>query len=103
MPRYAADLARTETNLAELQPPEEALRSYQAARTLKDRLARDYPGVPDYAAGLARTYFNLALFQVAIKQEADAVKSYEAARTLLEPVVREPGLRTAGFPDCRTT
>jgi tetratricopeptide (TPR) repeat protein len=85
--------------LARLNRKGEALSSYQAARAVAERLVRDHPHMPDYAADLARKCHDLAQFQAQLRRHSEALKSYEAARALWEALARDDRRYCAALAD----
>jgi tetratricopeptide (TPR) repeat protein len=77
----------------------DAIRAYDAAREIFERLARDHPAVTAYAQDLARTHNNLGNLLATTGDPAGARRAYEAAREIFERLARDhpemPGYASA--------
>jgi serine/threonine protein kinase/tetratricopeptide (TPR) repeat protein len=76
-------LADSYENLADIQrrdgQPESALKSYQEALPIRERLASANPAVTDYQNDLAHIYFTLGLLRAEIGQPVAAAEAYQRA------------------------
>jgi tetratricopeptide (TPR) repeat protein len=69
--------------------PAEALASYEQARPILERLARENPSVTDFQRDLAMSLINIGNLQSEAGRPAEALASYEQARPILERLARE--------------
>ena len=66
--------------------PAMALRSWEQARAIREKLVAAQPEVTQYQVDLARTYMNLGVLQSASGQPAAALKYYEQGLAILKPL-----------------
>jgi eukaryotic-like serine/threonine-protein kinase len=92
-PESLAQLASAIFDLAlltnEIGDREDALRSYQEALAIRDRLARAKPLDTALERDLARTHNNIGGVQSETSRPVEAMASYEAARAIWERLVRQ--------------
>ena len=69
--------------------PAEALASYEQARAIRERLARENPSVTEFQSDLAGSHNNIGVLQDETGRPAEALASYEQARAIRERLVRE--------------
>jgi serine/threonine-protein kinase len=90
-PDITAGLADAYFNVAyiteEIGSKRDALRAYEKARAIYQRLVERRPDVAEYQRELAGTCHNLGLLQVALGRRAAARRSYERARDIGERLV----------------
>ena len=69
--------------------PAEALRAYERARDIHERLARDNPSVTRSQSDLARSHGNIGVLLNDTGRPAEALAAYERARDISERLARE--------------
>jgi serine/threonine-protein kinase len=88
-----ADLASNYFRLAfitdEIGRNPEALKYYQQARAVQERLIKDYPRVASYQSDLALTYNKLGNLEREAGHRATALDYYEEARAIREQLVKD--------------
>ncbi len=67
----------------------EAAAMYGRAIGIQENLVREYPTVAEYQSGLALSYQNLAVAQMALKQQEQSTASYQKAIDIYAKLVRE--------------
>jgi eukaryotic-like serine/threonine-protein kinase len=71
-----------------------ALRAYEEARAIRERLAKEYPSHTKCQGELARTHNHIAILQADLGRSAEALASYERGRAIREQVMRaEPSIK----------
>jgi tetratricopeptide (TPR) repeat protein len=92
-PELQFELIRTYTGAAKvadsLGSKPEALKAYQQALHMLDRLVTRCPGVPDYRLELAEVHHSLGRFYADTGQIDQALRSYEAGRAIREQLRRD--------------
>jgi serine/threonine protein kinase len=79
--------------LAQSERPEPARESYEAALSLQVKLARDFPGVPQYKEVLAATYNSLGTLHSELRKSEEAEKYFREALALQERLAGDyPGV-----------
>jgi serine/threonine protein kinase/tetratricopeptide (TPR) repeat protein len=73
----------------------DAIRAYDSAREIQERLAREHPTVTAYGQELAMTYDNLGLLLRETGDPAGSRREHEAAREIFERLAREHPTVTA--------
>jgi len=68
--------------------PEEALRAYEQARDLAQRLFEQHPAVTEYVESLAKSLSNIAWLQAGRGRHAEALATYRTAQPHFEQIVR---------------
>ena len=65
---------------------------YNQALSIEEKLAGDYPSVPDYSFELAGSYNNRGILLQTAHRAPEAEQTYDKALTLLEKLVgKHPG------------
>jgi tetratricopeptide (TPR) repeat protein len=75
--------------LASLGRRDEAEKEYRAALALWEKLAEQFPALPDYRRGLAKSHNNLAKLLADLSRRDEAEKAYRAALTLREKLAEQ--------------
>jgi serine/threonine protein kinase/tetratricopeptide (TPR) repeat protein len=103
MPRYRADLAGTQYNLARLLRTQGRLAEAEAplrdAQRLGERLVKDPSGLPDYRHKLARTHQELGSWLDDSGRPGEAETAYRQALAALEKLVAAFPQKTAYLDD----
>jgi tetratricopeptide (TPR) repeat protein len=92
-PELQVELIRTYTGAAKvadsLGSKSEALKAYQQAQSMLEKLVKLWPDVPEYWLDLAEVHHNLGVFYLGIGQVDQALRSFETGRGIGEQLLRD--------------
>jgi tetratricopeptide (TPR) repeat protein len=91
--RFAvADCCTNLGNLHRREHPAEAVKAYRQSVTILDKLAAEFPAVPEYRESLAHVHHNLGIVLSEQGRETDAGTAFDMALSLNEQLVKQhPG------------